>query len=70
MAYLFQNLDGEAKKVVESLDVTGHSYITALKTLKRQFGNPNSVGTAYLSDMLNSYYVPLNYRQALRDYYY
>ena len=25
MAYLFQNLDGEAKKAVESLDVTGHS---------------------------------------------
>ena len=38
MAYLFQNLDGEAKKVVESLGVTGHSYPTALKTLKRQFG--------------------------------
>ena len=54
MAYLFQNLDGEAKKVVESLGVTGHSYPTALKTLKRQFGNPNSVATAYLSDMLNS----------------
>ena len=28
------------------------------------------MGTAYLSDMLNSYYVPSNDRQALRDYYY
>ena len=36
MAYLFQNLDGEAKKAVESLVVAGHSYPTALKTLKRQ----------------------------------
>ena len=70
MAYLFQNLDGEAKKAVESLGVTGHSYPTALKTLKRQFGNPNSVATAYLNDMLNSTYVPSNDRQALRDYYY
>lgn len=70
MAYLFQNLDGEAKKAVESLGVTGHSYPSALKTLKRQFGNPNSVATAYLNDMLNSSYVPSNDRQALRDYYY
>ena len=70
MAYLFQNLDGEDKKAVESLGVTGHSYPTALKTLKRQFGNPNSVATAYLNDMLNSSYLPSNDRQALRDYYY
>ena len=31
MSYLFQNLSGEAKKAVESLGVTGHSYPTALK---------------------------------------
>lgn len=43
MAYLFQNLDGEAKKAVESLGVTGHSYPSALKTLKRQFGNPQLI---------------------------
>ena len=49
MAYLFQNLNGEAKKAVESLGVTGHSYPTALKTLKRQFGNPKSVASAYLN---------------------
>ena len=70
MAYLFQNLDGEAKKAVESLGVTGHSYPTALKRLKRQFGNPNSVASAYLNDMLSSTYVPSNDRQALHDYYY
>ncbi|XP_068707227.1 uncharacterized protein [Montipora foliosa] len=70
MAYLFQNLDGEAKKAVESLGVTGHSYAAALKTLKRQFGNPNSVATAYLSNMLDRTLVSSNNRQALRDYYY
>ena len=70
MAYLFQNLDGEAKEAVQSLGVTGHSYAAALKTLKRQFGNPNSVATAYLSNMLDSTLVSLNNRQAFRDYYY
>lgn len=29
MPYLFENLDGEAKKAVESLGVTGHSYAAA-----------------------------------------
>ena len=70
MAYLFQNLDGEAKKAVESLGVTGHSYSAALRTLKRLFGNPESVGSAYLKNMLESPCVTSNDRQALRDYYY
>ena len=52
IAYLYQNVDGGAKKAMQSLGVTGHSYPIALKTLKRQFGNPNRVATAYLNDML------------------
>ena len=70
MAFLFQNLDGEAKKAVESLGVTGHSHSAALKTLKRLFGNPESVASAYLKNMLESPYVTSNDRQALGDYYY
>ena len=70
MSYLFQNLSGEAKKAIESLGVTGHSYSTALKTLKRQFGNPSSVASAYLKNMLDNSCVTPNDRQALRDYYY
>ena len=70
MAYLYQNLGGEAKKAVESLGVTGHSYPMALKTLKRLFRNPSSVASAYLTSMLDSPYVTPNDRQGLRDYYY
>jgi len=70
MAYVFQNLDGEAKKAVESLDVAGHSSSAALKTLKCLFGNPESVASAYLKNMLESPYVTSNDRQALRVYYY
>lgn len=67
MAYDFQNLDGDAKRAVESLGVTGQSWPTAVKTMKRQFnGNPNSVGTAYMNEMLNGSYVPSSDRQALR----
>ena len=70
MAYLYQTLDGEAKKAVESLGVTGRSYPMALKTLKRLFGNPSSVASAYLTSMLDSPYVTPNDRQGLRDYFY
>ena len=70
MSYLFQNLSGEAKKAVESLGVTGYSYPTALKTLKRPFGNPSSVASAYLKNLFDNSCVTPNDRQALRDYYY
>lgn len=70
MSYLLENLSGEAKKAVESLGATGYSYPTALKILKRQFGNPSSVASAYLKNMLDNSVVTSHDRQALRDYYY
>ena len=66
MSYLFQNLNGEAKEAVESLGVTGHGYWTALKTLKRQFGNPSSVASACLKNMLDNSVVTSHDRQALQ----
>lgn len=60
MTYLFQNQDSEAKKAVESLGVTGHSYPTVVKTLKCQFWNPNSVATAYLNNMLDRAFVMID----------
>lgn len=70
IAYLFQHLEGEAKKAVESLGVTGHTYAAALKILKRLFGNPYRVASAHLKSMIDGPYVSPNDRQALRDYYY
>ena len=70
MSYLFQNLSGEAKKAVGSFGVAGHSYPTALKTLKRRFGNPSSVASAYLKNILANSVVSSQDRQALRYYYY
>ena len=40
MTHLFRVLDGEAKKVVETIGTSGTFYATALKTLKRDFGSP------------------------------
>ena len=38
--YLMNSLDGEAKKSVKTVGTNGYFYATALKVLKRDFGNP------------------------------
>ena len=40
MERLLSALEGEAKKSVGSIDYEGIFYATALKSLKRDFGNP------------------------------
>ena len=50
--------------------MAGHSYPTTPTTLKQQFGNPSSVASAYLKNMLNNSVMTSHDRQALRDYYY
>ncbi len=70
MAYLYQNLEGEAKRAVESLGVSGESYAAALKLLKEQFGNRHRVTAAHISNMIQGPDVPQGDRQALREYYY
>ena len=70
MAYLYQHLEGEARKAVESLGISGHSYPTALKTLKKLFGNHHRVTAAHLKKMADGPYVLPGDRNALRDHYY
>ena len=40
MDHLMNSLDGEAKKSVKTVGTNGYFYATALKVLKRDFGNP------------------------------
>ena len=46
MERLCSVLDGEAKRVIETIGKSGRFYVTALKTLKRDFGNPLLVSHA------------------------
>ena len=48
MERLCSVLDGEAKRVIEAIGKSGRFYATALKTLKRDFGNPVLVSHAKL----------------------
>ena len=40
MDHLLNSLDGEAKKSAKTVGTNGYFYATALKVLKRDFGNP------------------------------
>ena len=40
MDHLMNSLDGEAKRSVKTVGTNGYFYATALKVLKRDFGNP------------------------------
>ena len=50
MERLLSVLDGDAKRVVSATDRNGLFYATALKALKREFGNPYAVSFFKLDD--------------------
>ena len=45
MTRLISLLDGDARRAIQSIGSSGLFYVSALKTLKRDFGNPLLVGT-------------------------
>ena len=49
MIRLLSTLDGEAKRTVDAIGCNKIFYATALKTLKRDFGNPLIVAHSRLS---------------------
>ena len=53
MERLLSVLDGEAKRVVTAIGRNGMFYATALKTLKREFGNSYAVSHLKLKEVLN-----------------
>lgn len=69
MERLLSVLDGDAKKAVQSIGSSGIFYATALKTLKRDFGNPVVVSHLKLKAVLDLPQIPANNRIALRRYH-
>ena len=53
MTRLLSVLDGDDKKAIFSIGSNGIFYATALKTLKRDFGNPLLVAHKRLSQLFN-----------------
>ena len=53
MTYLLSVLGGEVKKAIEAVGTCGLFYVSALKTLKREFGNTLLVSHLRLKSMFN-----------------
>lgn len=68
MERLISVLDGEVKKAVLSIGATGISYASALKALKRDFGNPVVVFYFKLINVLDLPQIPPRDRTSLRRY--
>jgi len=68
MERLLSCLQGEAANAVESIGSSGMFYATALKTLKRDFGNPAVVAHLKLKSLLEKPQIGANDRIALRQY--
>ena len=69
MTYLLSVLDGEAKKAIEAVGTCGLFYASALKTLKREFGNTLLVSHLCLKSMFNKPQIKANDRSALPEFH-
>ena len=69
MERLLSVLTGEAKKSVECIGTSGIFYATALKGLKRDFGNPTVVSHLKLKQLLDKPQITTNDRTNLRRYH-
>ena len=69
MERLCSVLDGEAKRVIEAIGKSGRFYATALKTLKRDFGNPLLVSHAKLKLLFDQTQIKGADRMSLRRFH-
>ena len=69
MERLLSVLEGDAKKLVESIGCNSLFYATALKGLKRNFGNPLVVSHMKIKSILEKPQILHNDRDALRQFH-
>ena len=69
MTKLVSFLDGDAKKAIQSIGLSGLLYASALKTLKRVFGNPLLVATLRMKRLSNKPQINERDRNALREFH-
>ena len=68
MIRLLSILDGEAKHTLEAIGCNKIFYATALKTLKRDFGNPLIVAHSRLCSIFDKAQIKANDKVGLRQF--
>ena len=69
MIHLINSLDGEAKKLVKSVGTNGYFYATALKVLKKDFGNPLVVSHLKLKKLFDQKQINIKDKFGLRAFH-
>ena len=69
MIYLISTVDGEAKGAIEAVGTSDVFYASALKRLKREFGNTLLVTRLRLKLILDKPQIKPNDRAALREFH-
>ena len=69
MERLLSVLDGDAKRVVSAIGRNGLFYATALKALKREFGNPYAVSYLKLKAVLEQGQIKADDQKGLRQFH-
>ena len=69
MTYLLSVLDGEAKKAIEAVGTCGFFYASALKTMKREFGNTPLVSHLRLKSIFSKPQIKANDRSILGEFH-
>ena len=69
MERLLSVLDGEAKRVVSAIGRNGLFYATALKALKREFGNPYAVSFLKLKAVLDQSQIQTDDQKGLKQFH-
>ena len=68
MERLLNVLDGEAKRMVQSIGQSGIFYPTVLKCLKRDYGNPTVVSYLKLKELFNQPQLQAKNKPAIRSF--
>ena len=69
MDHLMNGLDGEAKKSVKTVRTNVYFYATALKVLKRDFGNPLVVSYLKLKKLYDQKQINIKNKLGLRSFH-
>ena len=69
MERLLSVLDGDAKRVVSAIGRNGLFYATALKALKREFGNPCTVSFLKLKAVLGQSQIQTDNQKGIKQFH-
>ena len=69
MERLLSALDGDAKRVVSAIGRNGLFYATALKALKREFGNPYAISFFKLKAVLDQSQIQTDDQKGLKKFH-